>query len=308
MTITEKSLEIIDTSVNNSHNRLSFTNKIPKIITISVLINIFLYIIYYVVLQSEITEFQLDLKRVNTRLLQNSYSRFTNELNIMIQTSIDIHTSTSKKCLIFSSMQYFISSDSILFDDFTSLFDNNYYDTHFDFYINKYRYFLRQKIGLFASLDKIVEYLDNKYYHLSTFKEKNRLRGFHSNLESLRREYDFDMNQKTYLDIPNEIEQKTTQFLITKITQLILNPAKILCNSLTNQETINFQNFQQNFITINGIAIKDWSNHIFHPENGLIATRIQNIIIKSFYTIISIICVIIFKFIKQWWLSKTKRI
>lgn len=318
-------------------------------ISLSVFLKLLAYSLYYYVVKIEMTDLKIDIERTNLRLVQNLYSRFTTELNIMMQTSIEINTQPlANSCMMLTSVKYFLITDTIQ-DEFQKMIAeketetqdtiieyndssstsflsnlirsqtntvNNYIPTkHFDFYLNKFIYQIRNKFGIGPTLNEIITYMKGKYNNTEDgdvfHYYKRSLRGYHPELFSLRREYNNDMKQ-TFIELPNDTHKQMTEAFVQRISDLIFDPSTLLCNNIINQERINMNNFKENFIAINGISIKDWSNSIFHPSYGSIVTKLQNSIVKTIFIIILFTTIfltgMIYRIIKTSLFKEEKRI
>ncbi len=274
------------------------SNILRNLLTYSFVLKFICFGYYNCIIRQESVGLFNDIQKINLKLVQNSYTRFSSEFNILIQNSLDVTGLEAQKCLIVSSLQYFMDSTTDIPSIINKITSTSFKDdkspliislNHFYFYFEKYKYYINSRIGLGPSLDTLLIHQFNNNFgsDLNYIQEyHHHLRGYHPNIQNMREEYTLDMNNIIYNIIPSQIQENSSAQLINSIQNSILNPSSLLCNSVINRGIIDFQNFQENFIAINGISIKDWTNHIFHPTYGAIATRLQNIIVKTIYTII----------------------
>lgn len=260
------------------------------------------YLIYKYVIKYEAEKLLEDIQRVNKRFASNTYSRIVNEFNIFMLNSIEINSiEDSHNCFIFGYAKYlsFPDSQNVLSDLITtSSLTSPGKEFDFDFFISIYITAIKKTIGLGASLETIkrtiIPYKDLDYNR----HEKTNLRGAHSQLFELREVYDKKMgyNQNTTLYVTENNNDSLVKFT-NKLKTMITNPDLLMCNHISSQNTMNLQNFKENFINVNQMGVKDLYNNILDTTDGLISLRLQNSISKSIYVLMSFVILIVITFV-----------
>jgi hypothetical protein len=176
------------------------------------------------------------------------------------------------------------------------------------YFFEKYMSTFKEYVGVNGELNQILEYLkDEPIMKAIDLNKKYGLRGFHPDLDKLRVLY-YDLQQQKFEYTIYETEQDTVHSFMTKINELILDPQTLYCNEITNKNELNFENFKENLDILNSMSIKDWTNNILHPIKGVIATRIQNTIVKTLYCNgVFVLCWIV-QFLKNRIIGKIPRI
>ena len=142
--------------------------------------------------------------------------------------------------------------------------------------VQSYEQMMKKFLNIGPSLQEILDFTQDDLHYF-----KN-LRGFHPYKDKL---FDLYQSKLDYInDIFNQnLQKQTIQLFSNKINEMILNPQLTICNNVISKNNINLQNFKENFITLVSISIKDWTNNLLHPIDGVIAVHTQNLVVKTFY-------------------------
>lgn len=257
------------------------------------------YMIYTYVIKYEAEKLLEDIQRVNKRFASNTYSRIVNEFNIFMLNSIEINSiADSHNCFVFGYAKYLSFPDSQnMLSELVSTSSFTGKDFDMDFFLAIYTSAIKKTIGLGASLETlkrtIIPYQDLDYNR----HEKTNLRGAHSQLSELRMAYDKKMNYNSTMTYVSETNDDSLVKFTNKLKTMITNPDLLMCNHISSQNTMNLRNFQENFMNVNQMGVKDLYNNILDTTDGLISMRLQNSISKSIYTLIIIVVVIVIGYI-----------
>jgi hypothetical protein len=259
---------------------------------------------YYSIIRNESNLLIKDIEITNQRFISNSYLRFNNEMTILIKNVMDVN---NEQCAIMEALKY--TNEPQLITNFIQEESNKILKNatiyHF---IEKYMSSFKDYVGINGELNEMIEYMKNEpIMEAIDLDEKYNLRGFHKDLDILRVLYNDLKKQKFEYKI-YETETETVDLFLKQINVLFLNPHNLYCNDITNKNQINLENFKENVIIMNSISIKDWTTNIFHPIKGIIATRIQNTVVKTIYFNILLLCLFIIRFLKNHIFSKIPRI
>lgn len=230
------------------------------------------------IIKNELSLLIYQIKSINKMFILNTCSRFMNEFNILIHNSFDFDTTfQNQQCLITSIIQFLNKPDTQnMFNDiiFKNFQDNNYYHL-----INQnYKQILRQILKIGPSLQEIILFTQDN------FSYTQKLRGFHPHKHNLIDIYQTKIEY--FNDIINKsIQKDAIELFSIKINDLVLNPQISMCNVIISKTNINIMNFKENFVTLFSISIKDWTNNLLHPTDGIIAVHTQNLLTKSFYVL-----------------------
>jgi hypothetical protein len=250
------------------------------------------YMLYTYVIKYEAEKLLEDIKRVNKRFASNTYSRIVNEFNIFMLNSIEINSiEDSHKCFVYGYAKYLSFPDSQ--NMLSELVSTSSKDFDLDFFIAIYTTAIKKTIGLGASLETlkkvVIPHEDLNYDR----NEKTNLRGAHSQLFELRKAFDKKMSYQNMTFYVTENNNDSLVKFTNKLKMMITNPDMLMCNHISSQNTMNLRNFQENFMNVNQMGVKDLYNNILDTTDGLISMRLQNSISKSIYGVISIIILIL---------------
>ena len=221
------------------------------------------------------------IKSINKMFILNTCSRFMNEFNILIHNSFDFDTTfQNQQCLITSIIHFLNKPDTqnmfndIILQNLNNLQDNNYY-----YLINQnYKQILRQIFKIGPSLQEIILFTQDNFLYT------HKLRGFHPHKHNLIDIYQTKIEY--FNDIINKsIQKDAIELFSIKMNDLLFNPQISSCNVIISKTNINIMNFKENFVTLFSISIKDWTNNLLHPTDGIIAVHTQNLLTKSFYVV-----------------------
>jgi hypothetical protein len=257
------------------------------------------YMVYKYVIKYEAEKLLEDIQRVNKRFASNTYSRIVNEFNIFMLNSIEINSiEDSHNCFVFGYAKYLSFPDSQnMLSELVSTSSFIGKDFDMDFFLAIYLTAIKKTIGLGASLETlkrtIIPYQDLDYNR----HEKTNLRGAHSQLSELRDAYDKKMNYNSTMTYVSETNDDSLVKFTNKLKTMITNPDLLMCNHISSQNTMNLRNFQENFINVNQMGVKDLYNNILDTTDGLISMRLQNSISKSIYAMIIFVIAIVIGYI-----------
>jgi hypothetical protein len=205
--------------------------------------------------------------------------------------SIEINSiEDSHNCFVFGYAKYLSFPDSQnMLSELVSTSSFTGKDFDMNFFLDIYTTAIKKTIGLGASLETlkrtIIPYKDLDYNP----HEKTNLRGAHSQLSELRDAYDKKMGyNQTMTFYVSETNNDGLVKFTNKLKTMITNPDLMMCNHISSQNTLNLRNFQENFMNVNQMGVKDLYNNILDTTDGLISMRLQNSISKSIYAIIII--------------------
>jgi hypothetical protein len=260
--------------------------------------------LYYSIIKHESNLLIKDIEIVNQGFISNSYLRFNNEMTILIKNVMDIN---NDQCTIIEALKY--TKEPQLISNFIQEESNKILKnaTIYNF-IAQYISSFKEYIGINGELNEILDYMENEpVMEAIDLDEKYSLRGYHPDLNKLRVLYT-DMKKHKFEYKIYETENETVDLFLQQINVLLFNPHNLYCNEITNRNQLNLENFKENILIMNSMSIKDWTTKILHPIRGVIATRIQNTIVKTIYCNFVLLFFFVVKFLKNQIVSKIPRI
>ncbi len=252
----------------------------------------FIYYFFSQILENEVSQLLKDIKSVNKMFIFNTCSRFMNEFNILLYNSLEFDTSLqNQQCLITAIVQFLNKPETphllndLIFEQIKNV--KTLEDKYYSLVKQNYKQIIKQFLNIGPSLQEIIEFTQDDFIY------NKKLRGFHPHRDKL---IDFYQSKLDYINdiLTQTVQKETIQLFSNKINEMIMNPQITICNNVISKNNINFQNFKENFITLTSISIKDWTNNLLNPINGVIAVHTQNLAVKSFYVFTIVILLLIF--------------
>jgi hypothetical protein len=214
-----------------------------------------------------------------------------NEFNILLYNSLELGSFLqNQQCVITAIVQFLNKPETsqllvdIIFDQIQNVktLENKAYS----FVNHNYKQMIKEILKIGPSLQEIIDFTQDDLIYTK------KLRGFHPHKDKLIEFYQSKLNYVNDILIQT-VENETIQVFYNKINDMVLNPQVTVCNNVISKNNINLQNFKENFIILTRISIKDWTNNLLHPVNGVIAVHTQNLSVKSFYVIILVCALLI---------------
>lgn len=269
------------------------------------LVKFSIFTLYYSIIHNESNLLVKDIENINQRFISNSYLRFNNEVTILIKNGLEINN--DHQCTLIEAIKY--THEPQLITNFIQEESNKILkNATLTYFFEKYMSSFKSYIGMNGELNEIIEYLkDEPIMEAIDLNKKYGLRGYNDDLDKLRVLY-YDLQKQKFEYKIYETEQETVNSFMKRINELVIDPQTLYCNEIKNKNHLNFENFKENLEIMNSMSIKDWTNNILHPIKGVIATRIQNTIIKTLYCNVVLVLCWILQFLKNRIIGKIPRI